>query len=611
MDTGNKGLTRRSFIEASAIGACAALVGGTVASTAGKVEKAKATTTTPETDGPNADLHEANPIEPMGVPAAWTGEADVVIVGGGGAGLSAAVTAAQAGGSVVVLEKNAFCGGDTSIAMLFEGFVPSRWLKSLGLWGDVLDDPKLIADRVTGASATVVYGIADAAGADDPDIGLPVAALAPSLGADVMGIQDAFNNLYTPTPVSGRDAVYMATVMKQQAETINWFQDDMGVQFSTQQVAGLPIPGIMHCPIDPKHPDEDWEYWDPHNGRGFTEPLYDKAFELGVTFCLSTPVDHLVAEGNKVVGVHAVTADGSEVYYKANKGVLLTAGGYAANQDMLYKYAPRDRAESVRCWSMTGAQGEGIRMAQGMGATTRMMQDIEMWDGGANRQLGSHGVYSAPNQLVRQKSLTVNKLGKRFFNESQYRGYYFSYQNAMTVQQPDHVSATLFDANCINKKDIIEKFSPWVCEYPCNWFESDFEKYLAEGIILKADSIAELAEKLEFPADTLQATVDRYNELCDNGYDEDFYKESQYLIPLKTPPFYAVKQMGGSCFATWGGLRVDENFNVLKDDFSPIEGLFSAGENVAGGSSLAFCLPGGRLAAWKILGAEPDHTHEQ
>jgi fumarate reductase flavoprotein subunit len=210
-------------------------------------------------------------------------------------------------------------------------------------------------------------------------------------------------------------------------------------------------------------------------------------------------------------------------------------------------------------------------------------------------------VYSAPNQLVRQKSLTVNNKGKRFFNESEYRGYYFSYQAAQTIAQPGHESATLFDANCIKRKDIIEKFNPWICEYPCNWFDDDFEKYLAQGVIKKADTVEELARKLGYPESELVATVKRYNELCKNGYDEDFFKQKQYLHPIKTPPFYAVKQIGGSCFNTWGGLVVDEGFRVLDDKHDPIHGLYAAGENVAGGASIAFVLPGGRLAARAIL----------
>lgn len=592
-----KGASRRSFLKTSALGLGAAAVTGIAATSAAKDVLQEPPTAPTEAAGHPQDGPNANPIPPVKAPAKWNAETDIIIVGGGGAGLSAAVTAAQAGAKVVVLEKNAFCGGDTSIAMLFEGFVPSKWLKSLGLWGKELDDPHLTEKRMTGMSATTVYGLADK---NNPSLGLPVAALAPSLGVEYMGIQDAFNNIYMPTPIAGRDVSYVRRIFNAQAETIDWLQEDMGVQFSAKQVAGLPIPGIMHCPIDPKHPEEDWEYWDPHNGRGFTEPLYDRALGLGVTFYLETPATALVVEGKRVIGVRG-SYKGQDVFVKG-KGVLLTSGGFAANRDMLFKYCTKDRAEAARSWSGKWAMGEGVRMAQALGAKTHMMQEIEIWDGGALRdELGTHGVYSAPNQLVRQKSLTVNNKGKRFFNECEYRGYYFSYQAAQTIAQPNHESATLFDANCISKKDIIEKFSPWVCEYPCNWFESDFEKYLADGTIKKADTIEDLAKLLGFPPHELAESVKRYNELCEKGYDEDFFKPKQYLHPIKTAPFYAVKQMGGSCFNTWGGLVVDEKFHVLDEKHDPIEGLYAAGENVAGGASIAFVLPGGRLAARAIM----------
>jgi hypothetical protein len=288
----SKETSRRTFLKGSALGLGAAAVAAVAAPVAANpllTEQPNGGILKP--DSPN--LASAEPIIPIKAPAKWNAEADLIVIGGGSAGLSAAVTAAQQGAKVVLLEKNVFCGGDTSIAMLFEGFVPSKWLKSLGLWGKELDDPKLIEKRVNGMSAMTVYGLADP---KNPSLGLPVAALAPSLAVEYMGIQDAFNNIYTPTPTCGRDAAYLRRIMSAQAETIDWLQEDMGVQFSAKQVAGLPIPGIMHCPIDPKHPEEDWERWDPHNGRGFTEPLYNRALDLGVTFFLETPVTALVVD---------------------------------------------------------------------------------------------------------------------------------------------------------------------------------------------------------------------------------------------------------------------------------------------------------------------------
>lgn len=585
-----KQTSRRGFLKAAATG-----VGGSALAALAVANIPGAEVKGDGADNPSAKAGGlAKPIPPISAPHKWDAAADVIIAGGGGAGLAAAVTAAQAGAKVIVLEKNAFAGGDASFAMLYGGLVPSKWMKSLGLWGDQLDDPALTEKRIKGLSGTTLYALANP---KNPFLGVPVAAIAPEIGVAGMGIHDFFDNIYTPTPTGGRDPGLIRRIVEAQAETIDWFQSDMGVHFSQKPVAGFPIPGLMHCPVDPKHPEEDWEYYDPHNVRGFTEPLYDKACELGVTFYLQTPVTALVTDSaSRVIGVRGTTAAGDQVFVQG-KAVLLTTGGFASNRDMLNRYCHKDRVESARPWSGRWSMGDGIRMAQALGAKTNMMDEIEIWDGGALRELDTHGVYAAPNQLVRQKSLTVNNKGKRFFCESPYAGYIFSYQASQTIAQPNHESATLFDSTMISRKDIIEKFRPWICEYPCRWYESDFEKYLAEGVIKKADTIEELARLLEYPADALVATVKRYNELCEKGYDEDFFKQPEYMHAIKKPPFYAVKQIGGSCFNTWGGMVVDESFRVLDEKLNVIHGLYAAGENVAGGAGICCVFPAGRLAA--------------
>lgn len=536
----------------------------------------------------------SDPIAPEAEPSAWDFEADVVVVGGGGAGLAAAATAADAGASVIVLEKRPFTGGDTSIAIVMEGFIPSKWMKSLGLWGEQLDAETLLGDRMTGMSAMVAYGAADK---ENPQIGVPVVAIGPSIGVDFAGIQDSFNNVYTPSASAGRDASLVRRVFARQAETVDWLMETCGMQFSAKAAAGLPLPGLCHLPIDPDHLEEDWEYLDPHNAQGFTDALRRHADEMGVQFFVSSPAQALIKnEEGRVVGVRAESASQGTIAVKG-KAVILTTGGFADNPDMITKYVSKDRAESSRCWQMEGAKGDGIRMAQGVGARTHMMEEIEMWDGGAARDYGSHGVYTAANQIVRQKGLTVNRKGKRFFSESQFRGYYFSYQVAQTIAQPGHESATILDSESIDREHIIKKFGPWFCEYPCKWYEHDFEKFVEDGSIIVADSIEEMAEKLGYPKDELVATVARYNELCEKGYDEDYFKEEQFLAPVKTAPFYAVKQVGGSCFNTWGGMVTDDDWRVLNGNHDPIAGLYAAGENVAGGASVAFVIPGGRLAA--------------
>lgn len=97
----------------------------------------------------------------------------------------------------------------------------------------------------------------------------------------------------------------------------------------------------------------------------------------------------------------------------------------------------------------------------------------------------------------------------------------------------------------------------------------------------QADSIEELAHKMQLPADQLQKTVARYNDLCAAGEDQDFGKESYRMFPVDGGPYYAVT-LGGILLATLDGLHVNERMQVLDRNADPIQGLYAAG-NCAGG----------------------------
>ena len=100
------------------------------------------------------------------------------------------------------------------------------------------------------------------------------------------------------------------------------------------------------------------------------------------------------------------------------------------------------------------------------------------------------------------------------------------------------------------------------------------------GFIQKADTLEELAEKLNMPVDTFVATVERYNELCAKGEDEDFGKDSYRLLSLNNPPYYGCRQ-GASLLCTLDGLRINTKMQVLDTEGQPIEGLYAIG-NVSG-----------------------------
>ena len=107
------------------------------------------------------------------------------------------------------------------------------------------------------------------------------------------------------------------------------------------------------------------------------------------------------------------------------------------------------------------------------------------------------------------------------------------------------------------------------------------QKYIEKGNAFCADTIEELAEKMDVPAENLRDTVDRYNEIVASGDDTDFGKRARLLTSIEKPPFYALK-WGPMLLDVFGGAQIDASLNVIDADSRPIPGLYAVG-NAAGG----------------------------
>jgi fumarate reductase flavoprotein subunit len=135
---------------------------------------------------------------------------------------------------------------------------------------------------------------------------------------------------------------------------------------------------------------------------------------------------------------------------------------------------------------------------------------------------------------------------------------------------------------------------------------NDFKRELAGGQTKIANTLDELAKYIGAKPEVLIATIERYNAYCDKEYDEEFLKDKQFLIPLRTPPFYAV--LGRQGFdSTLGGIKVNHNLEVINEEDNPIKGLYAVGDNAGGwvsrdytphypGTALAFAIYSGYIA---------------
>ena len=272
--------------------------------------------------------------------------------------------------------------------------------------------------------------------------------------------------------------------------------------------------------------------------------------EAGVEIRFNTPACQLVTDdAGKVTGV-IVKGEGGYEQYNCAKGVVLATGGYEFNQQMLKE---RCRPRGVPGAWLTGAfgnTGDGLQMGIAVGAAEDEFPQPIMLD---------------PEQLM--PYLRVNKLGKRFTPEYEPYGHL-----AMAIQaQPGTYDFYVVDGAIGEKIDKI-----WTPSSSCYGPKEVWVGAATSENALKADTLEELAELMEVPADEFVATINRWNEMAAAGKDEDFNFPGEMMMAIDTPPFYATKEHAdGLCTA--GGLLVDTACRVLDKERQPIEGLFAAG----------------------------------
>lgn len=298
---------------------------------------------------------------------------------------------------------------------------------------------------------------------------------------------------------------------------------------------------------------------------------------------LNTPMTKLVDEDGKVVGVE-VTRNGQPLRIQARKAVILAAGGFEHNQEMREKYLPKPTDHR---WSAGSLDNTGDAILEGMRLGAKMHRLDEAWWCNTLSVPGEE----IPRLSIMEKSYpgsaVVNPAGERFGNES---------QNYMAFQQ--------------------ETFRKHSDEYPCNpsWqiFDASFRaryfvgplynskfrpdwllpgRYESEGFFAKADTVAELAQKINVDPAGLQNTVDKMNEFARTGVDTDYQRgDSAYdryygdprfepnpcLASINKPPYYAIRVDPGD-FGTQGGMVITADAQVMHEDGSVIEGLYAIG----------------------------------
>lgn len=277
------------------------------------------------------------------------------------------------------------------------------------------------------------------------------------------------------------------------------------------------------------------------NGAGMTSKMIDHLNSLeNVTVMLETAGTGLITnQANEVIGATAEGKDGSMVIYADN--VVLATSGFAANKEMLEKYIP----EIVDAYPMVapGATGEGILWGMELGAAVENMHAYQGYG------FYCEGVGAMDQGLADRGGIMVNLNTERFCDE--HNGY--SQIAPHVIAQPEHHVYLIFDE--------------------ANAQQSNLRAYEEKGLLIKADTIAELAEKTGLDPEKLEKVVEEYREGIEKGED----KFNRTLLPDSfEAPFYAI-YMTADLRHTQGGLVTDVAAHVLTEDNEVIQGLYAAG----------------------------------
>jgi succinate dehydrogenase/fumarate reductase flavoprotein subunit len=430
----------------------------------------------------------------------WSDEVDVVVIGFGIAGGSAAVSAAAAGARVLLLERAAEAGGTTSMA----------------------------GGHFYLGGGTAVQ--------------------------QATGHEDSADEMYKYLVAVSRepDPEKIRAYCDGSVEHFNWLED-LGFQFERTYYPGKVVvpPGTEGLSYTGN--EKVWPFCDQAKPapRGHSVPvpgelggaamvidlLVKRADEAGVQVRYETGATNLVVEGDAVVGVR--WKHFTETGTIRAKAVVIAAGGFVMNPEMVAKYTPKI-SEKPFVLGNTYDDGLGIRLGVSVGGVAKHMDEAFM----------TAPVYP-PEVLL--TGIIVNKLGQRFVAEDSYH----SRTSAFVMDQPDSAAFLIVDEAHLEPPEVplVPLIDGW-------------------------ETVEEMEKALGIPDGNLVATLNRYNENAARGEDPDFHKQPEYVAAQDKGPWGAYDlSLGKAMYSafTLGGLATSVDAQVLREDGSAVPGLYAAG----------------------------------
>ena len=522
--------------------------GATVTSTAIKEAAAAALTAA----GLNPDDYKTA-VENNAAAEDSTVDADVVVVGAGGAGMTAAITAAAEGKTVVILESQSMVGGNSV-----------RATGGMNAGKTVYQD-----ENEFGESAGVEKTLKTAAEkyADNETI----TALAKTVSeqwaayqANPTGYFDSVELMELDTMIGGKginDPELVETLCANSADAIDWL-DEHGITLHNVSSFGGASVKRIHRPVNAEGKTVSV-------GSYMIPLLQENCEKAGVKMMLDTTATEILTDANgAAVGVKATGASGETVTVNA-KAVVLATGGFGANLDMVVKYKPE--LKGFMTTNAPGIQGQGIEMAQAIGAATVDMDQIQI-----HPTVEANTAALITEGLRGDGAILINEEGQRFIDEVGTR----DVVSAAEIAQTGSYSWLVVDQAMADASSVIQG-------------------YIKKGYTVTGATYEELGKAMGVDAAAFAETMEKWNGYVEAKNDPDFGRTS-FANPLNTAPYYAVKVTAG-VHHTMGGLKINANTEVLNEKGEVIPGLFAAGE-VTGGVHGANRLGGNAVADFTVFG---------
>lgn len=521
---------------------------------------------------------------------------DLIVLGTGAAGLTTALAAADHGASVLLLEKGDKIGGTTALSSGVAWIPANKYAAAAGVTDSVEDGLDYLASLSHGM---IRPELAEAFVQTGAELIEWLEERTPLQLRLVPGFPDYHPEHPGGKTQGGRSLEPELFSFKELGEWADRFIGAPRPMYVTETPIGGGT-GFLPEDVEKQRRAQHIEGL----GRAMLGALFKGCLDKGVEVRLKTRATDLVIEDGKVRGVVCETSDG-EVTFRGESGVVIATGGFERDPNLVRSFlrGPIEHPPGVPTNT-----GDGLRMSMRIGAMLDGMREawwvpvVAIPD---ETQPDGKRVQLVLRERTLPRSIMVNRNGVRFTNEA-------ANYNALggAFHQLD---ATHFD---------------W-SNNPC-WliFDQQFvDQYGGFGVpagatmpewITRAATLSDLATKLQLSADTLQETVERWNEAVNTGRDEEFGRgDSAYdgwcgdrtyypgrqatLGPVEQGPFYAV-QLHSSTLGTKGGPQTTVDCEVLDVDGNIIPGLWAVGNAMAAPTGMVYGGAGGTLGPALVFG---------